>query len=53
MLLSCDVVVAMLAVRDEGQFLDVDTPRVGLAGAVELAWSVEMVGMALDDLILR
>lgn len=56
MVLSCEAVVAMLALRDAGRQFDVDrciVARVGLTGAVELACSVERVGIALDDLILR
>lgn len=58
MLLSCEAVVAMLAVREPRQCLEDagrDVALVGLAGAVgvELACSVDSVGIALDDLTLR
>ena len=59
MLLSCDAVVAMLAVRGARGFLDEAglccVALVGLAGAVGrvVACSVDMVGMALDDLTFR
>lgn len=59
-LLSWEAVVAMLAVRGARQLFADDeggreeVARVGLAGAVvELACSVDSVGMALDDFCLR